>query len=440
MKHQKIIIIGSGFRALIAAHFCLKKSKDVSIISKSKDIAGVMSPLEWQGAKFDKGYQFLDGLNIETKGDLEEFIGKDILYDFGYGASTITNKKVYPDHAIPYWPHKGTFFALNSLIQYFYFNFKKKEKKIISSYEDLIDTLPNNIQEVLSKACLRNFSISAKELSYLVTNFSPFLNYRQTILPDYFSNILKKYKFFDDRIASRRKSLNLDCISLYPKGKNMGVVAEIMLKNLKNLGLKTYCLEQLRINYDEKLVISSNTEKFFPDKIYLTTELDDSINFFEQKISSIDNNYYVPQIFYYFSTKKMFSNFQYVHGNDLSLLVNRANNMSLYGEKTENNEFVLSAEVPANPDMEIWHNPEKFTNTVWEELKLMKLVEKNQKFSKHQIFNLKKTVCLPKINFVSNGERFNDFLSKEFKGKIGMLGLGEITRNNFIQSVKKKLN
>ena len=28
-------------------------------------------------------------------------------FDFGYGAATYTNNKVYPDHGIPYWPEQS---------------------------------------------------------------------------------------------------------------------------------------------------------------------------------------------------------------------------------------------------------------------------------------------------------------------------------------------
>ena len=86
-------------------------------------------------------------------------------------------------------------------------------------------------------------------------------------------------------------------------------------------------------------------------------------------------------------------------GNTVGNLINRANNMSLYGEKTMNNEFVLSAEVADNTNIELWNNPEKYLNKVWEEIKLMGLASIDQKFSKFDIFPIKKTAPLQLINF-----------------------------------------
>ena len=91
--NKKIIIVGSGFRAMMTAFYCLKKSNDVTLLSKSENIYGVMNPIKWLGGNFDKGYHFFDGFNIRNKKILEEFVNKENLYDFGYGAATYTNKK-----------------------------------------------------------------------------------------------------------------------------------------------------------------------------------------------------------------------------------------------------------------------------------------------------------------------------------------------------------
>ena len=91
MKEFDNVIIGSGFRALITAYFCLKKKKNVIVISNSKNLSGVLKPIEWDGAKIDKGYQFFDGLDLYSKNILEEFVGKENLHDFGYGAASLTN-------------------------------------------------------------------------------------------------------------------------------------------------------------------------------------------------------------------------------------------------------------------------------------------------------------------------------------------------------------
>ena len=77
-----------------------------------------MSLIDWEGAKFDRGYQFFDGINKHQKNIINDFVGKDFLHDFGYGAASLTNNKVYSGHALPYWQYKGNLFTLKKFIDY----------------------------------------------------------------------------------------------------------------------------------------------------------------------------------------------------------------------------------------------------------------------------------------------------------------------------------
>lgn len=440
-----IIIIGSGYRAMVTAYLALKKNKKILIVSKSKDLFGIMSPLKWQGGNFDKGYHFFDGIDEKQKSFLTDFIGSDILHDFGFGAASLTNNRLYSDHAIPYWPHQGKFFCAQAFLKYIinFSNIIDQKINEAESYEDLVNLLPNNIREILIQECKRRIGKEPKELSYLFQDF-PFFNFRQTIFPDSISKFLKdKSKYFDETIASRRKSLNLDCISLYPKGQNMGVVAEIMKKKLIDGGVEITNFDELKIFDNEKNNVKIFAEGKFitADKIYIVTELDDALNFFEKKFSDQSTIYYLPQIFYFFSTIKINSKFQYVMGNTVGNLINRANNMSLYGEKTMNNEFVLSAEVADNTNIELWNNPEKYLNKVWEEIKLMGLASIDQKFSKFDIFPIKKTAPLQLINFNKVTKDLKYYLEQNFNNKVLFPGLGKRTsRSFFLDDVEKTIN
>ena len=67
LHNKKITIIGNGFRAMMTAYFCFKYTKNVTLVTNNKDIHGVMSPIEWEGGKFDKGYQFFDGFSFSNQ-------------------------------------------------------------------------------------------------------------------------------------------------------------------------------------------------------------------------------------------------------------------------------------------------------------------------------------------------------------------------------------
>jgi len=117
MSKYENIIIGNGFRAMMTAYASASNDKKTLLITHSKNIGGVLSPLNWEGGSFDKGYQFFDGCDQYCKNVLENFLGKDVFTDFGYGAASVTNRKIYEYHALPYWPHMGIKFRLIAIIQ-----------------------------------------------------------------------------------------------------------------------------------------------------------------------------------------------------------------------------------------------------------------------------------------------------------------------------------
>ena len=304
-----------------------------------------------------------------------------------------------------------------------------------------MSTIPSNIKKILQKACLRNTNLDAKKLSYIVSRYSHFLCFRQTIFPDFISNLLKKINFFDKHIASRRKSLKLDQISLYPKGKYMGFIAEKMEKKLRELGLKVIISKKNIIkNHNNILTVKSESNNLNPDFIFVVTELDSALSLFEEKITEKKNNHYVSQILYYFSTNNLHSKYQYIHGNDIDIFTNRVTNISLYGEKTNTDEFVISAEVPTKVQSEIWNDSEKFKDIIWEELKVMDMVAKNQNYNNYKIFNIEKTLSVPLIDFDNSVKKLNSLIVSNYSSKILLPGVGTFTRNIFMESLNLIFN
>jgi len=437
--NKKIVILGGGFRSLLTAAYYSKYTKNITIISKDeKNFHGIMSPIKVFGSNFDKGYQFFDGFSEENKKFLENLIEEKILHNFGYGASTITNSKIYPYHGIPYWPHKSKKLALKSFL-FILKNFFKKNQinKNIKNYQELLDTICPDINLIMQKACLRNTQKKPEELSHLVSTFSHYLNYRQTLMPDPIAKILKKIEYFDQRIASRRKSLNMDQISLYPKGKYIGYVSEIIKKRLLQNGVKFIFSDIIKIEDKNKLQVDCSGDSIETDLIFIVTELDKIEEFFKEKIFKEKSQHYVSQVFFYFKTDKIFSKFQYVHGNDPDIFINRVSNHSLYGEMTPDNKAVLSAECPTPINSELWNNPEKFLKKIWQEIIMSKQANKTQSFTDFKIFNIPKTLAVPLKNYEENIEKLLSFSRNKYKERIIYPGLGKFSRNIFINSLRE---
>ena len=113
----------------------------------------------------------------------------------------------------------------------------------------------------------------------------------------------------------------------------------------------------------------------------------------------------------------------------------RATNLSLYGEKTENNEFVISAEVPTKINSDIWNKSDEYKDYVWSELKKMKMVDDDQKYRNYKIFKLEKTLSVPLVEFEDTLKKLNLLINKKYMNKIHLPGVGTFTRNIFMESL-----
>ncbi len=139
---------------------------------------------------------------------------------------------------------------------------------------------------------------------------------------------------------------------------------------------------------------------------------------------------------FFFSIKNIVSKHQYIHGNDVNFYINRINNLSLYGERTSKGEKVISVEIPAKMDTDIWNNTEKYLEKIWQEVKSMQMVDKNEKFINYRIFKIPRTVCVPLKSFENSKKKLEELVDLKYGNKIFFPGLGEITRKKFINSVE----
>lgn len=439
---KKTLIIGAGFNALATAYHLKKLNRDVKIIFE-KNIKGVLGSVEIEGMNFDLGYQFFDGLDQETNKFIRELFSNEDLYDFSYEASTFTNNILYQDHAIPYWKSYGLLFVIKAFIFYlknFIKSFFIKNVKEINNLSDLFNRLPPNIREILSSGCKKNYQIDAAKLHYKANEMSTFTTFRQTLFNDTISNFLKlNSKFFDEHLASRRKSNNsLDTISLYPKGKNMEIIIDKLIANLKMRGVifEQFDLENFNLFHKENYVLYKD-EQF--EQVVITSNLTNIQKYFKIKT---ENTYehYISQVFIYFTVKNVLSNYQYIQVNDLDLYCSRISNCSLYSKLTDKNNKVLIAEIPLTKNSEPWNNDQKLKDIAWDEIVKCGIVNKNEEYISAKLLKVSKTFPVPMMNFYDFLSEINLILNNSFRGKIVMLGQGIFTRHKFVKELLKKFN
>ena len=79
----------------------------------------------------------------------------------------------------------------------------------------------------------------------------------------------KHFSSLDNILAIRRNSLDSENYSLYPKQKNMGFIAEIMEKKLKENGVSFELSNKTKIYNQNKLIIKTDNSTIGAEKIFL---------------------------------------------------------------------------------------------------------------------------------------------------------------------------
>lgn len=435
------LIIGSGFNALATAYYLKEMKYNVKVIYEG-NFKGVLGSLKIENESFDLGYQFFDGLDQETNQFITNMFSNEDLHDFKYGASTFTNNFFYKDHAIPYWMSYGKLFVIQAFIFYlkkFLISIFFKNKKNFHNLLDLYNELPPNIRYIMSKGCEKHYQIKPHELDIVANEMSTFTNFRQTLFRDNISNFLKKNsQFFDDHLASRRKSnSSLDNISLYPKGKNMEFITDKLIKKLNNKGVvfEECNFDNISLAQDSGSLIFKN-EKF--DQALLTTSVTNIQRIFKIKMEE-NYEHYVPQVFIYFTFKDIDFEFQYTHINDLNLYCSRISNCSLYSKLTKENNKVLIAEIPLSANNELWSDDNKLRDLAWDEIVQCGIIKKDVKFKNTKVVKIAKTFRVPKINFFNFLNEIELNLKNKFGSNVNMLGQGIFTRHKFVKELLNKL-
>ena len=98
------------------------------------------------------------------------------------------------------------------------------------------------------------------------------------------------------------------------------------------------------------------------------------------------------------------------------------------------NIHAIESEMPTEINSDLWNNTEKYLPKIWEEVKKMKFIKKNERYISYKIFNIPKTLSVPLLNFEDSKRKLLNHIKTNYQNKIETPGLGVITRKKFIES------
>lgn len=303
---KRVLVVGGGFRSLIAAISYARKGFNVTVIEKDKKLGGFMSPIPWNNYWLDKGPQYYDNFSKEDFLFLETVIGKNILHDIDFKYSTYANGKKTNGYAIPDWRSYGVDFCskvFREILEIVAVNKNLKSK----SNCNLLQTLSSNYGPSLTKEleiiCKKMLTINAEKLSTEALKMVTFGG-RALLFDDQQSAVLKTSPILDNFIAGSKKSIGNEQLNLYPYRSNLETVRLAFEKVVEKEKINVFLQSSIQeVNFIKKNVTISGSEYFF-DKIFFGIDgrETEKILFNTEELSTKTTS--VPEIFHFIELKE----------------------------------------------------------------------------------------------------------------------------------------
>ena len=280
MIKKKILVVGGGFRGILAANN-LQKKYSVDLIEKSPYLGGVLFSEKWNDFYIDKGVHIFDNTRSEDTKLIQKILkNKFRKIDVKYG-SRITNK-TSDKVAVPDFTTLDIKTQRKITQEFFECTFKKQNSKNL--YEYLINTYGNTAGSYFVRLAKKYFAIDPKELSPDAHKNNPLS--RGRFFDDNVTSFLKNFKMFDHKIAlpvnnepmkwhgdvsdksyryfyPQKNGLRNFCDNSleFLKNNNVHVKTNIYLQNIKKQNNKLFC------------IFSDGTEKEYDNLVWTTDHI-----------------------------------------------------------------------------------------------------------------------------------------------------------------------
>jgi protoporphyrinogen oxidase len=407
---KSCIVVGGGFKGMIAAYLLAREKVEVTLIEKAPFLGGIMYSREWNGLYVDNGVQLFDSIPQNLAEIVREVLDDQVTpIDFNY--ASVYKGVTTPGLAIPDLSRIDSDAQGKILLEMV----KKLTLPEPTSPQSLFDCLDHRFgstaANLLDETMRHIYSISGKEISAEAIN--QMLYKRLRFLPDDMAIELKKHPELDGRIAAMRRNIGKvdDFVSLYPKRRAMRGFCESMGKTLEKMGvtiqLNTH-VEDFKIDANATCILSDG-KSITANHVIWANDYHQLSNVWHKKDLAA-HIHHVPMVVYYFAIDpKICNNYTYFHKFTPGDLVFRPSAAGLYSEQiNEAGETYISVECGANSESAIWKDPDAHAQKVWDECVQMGLLKESPMSKSYVWHRVPVTHRLPKTSFFTERKQLDD--------------------------------
>lgn len=259
-SHYDWVVIGGGFKSLIAAYSFAKKGESVLLLERSGALGGFMSPIKWGEFWIDKGPQFFDNFEESDRTFMTEMVGDDVFEDIGFKYASYINGHKTDDFAIPDWRAFGDEFSNEVFNDLLTRQIARSDTPLtFDTFRDVLaadggSILTAKLEELTHKFTRCHATDLSEHARKMVTYVGRKLLFDQDTSVD-----LKQSPLLDGLLAAQKKVVAETRYNLYPRGSNLETVRAAMEKAIYDSGVHVV-LDCDKIEIDSTMRICTHTK------------------------------------------------------------------------------------------------------------------------------------------------------------------------------------
>ena len=433
MQTDKILVVGGGFRSLLAALGYATKGYSVTLLHNEKQLGGFLSPIPWKNFWLDKGPQFFDNFTSEDKLVLDKYIDSSILKNLNFKYSSYIEGEITEDFAIPDFRRFGKEFSVDVLSEIL------KNKNSIYDNTSLFSFFMSyygpELSEKLQAICKKIICEHPKNLS---KNVGPMVTFagRNLLFDHEITTILKTDPFLDKCLAAKKTVVDSDKLNLYPLESNLEIVRNALENAIYENKISVIHGEINAIDPKKKCIKIDNVTKKF-DSVFLGVDCRIAENILFKENSLSYHTQLLPEVFHFFELNKKPKNKNlYIMDYDVNHKTSRLTNFYNYLGNNGKRVPVVCAEQPVRADEFLQSDPNKYKENISREICSLLKINKSE-IVDYKSFYIPVTYKLPKVGFERAEKKFRNKLKCKFSDYLVVPDSYTLTRKQTIDDLRE---